>query len=89
MRKPELDELQYDNYILSGIIADLVKENKTLSAKIRVSDADMEERIKTLETVNKRHQEEIKKLRNGIKEMAELLEEYDSLLELAITFLKH
>ena len=75
MRKPELD--------------DLVKENKTLSAKIRVSDAVMEERIKTLETVNKRHQEENKKLRNTIKEMDELLEKYDSLLELAIAFLKH
>lgn len=85
MRKPELDELQYDNYILSGIIADLVKENKTLSAKIQqVTDTDMEERIKTLKTVNKRHQEEIQKLREENSQLESML---DNAIEILLAFL--
>ena len=88
MGKPNLDELKSDNAVLSRVIVGLIEENELLRAKIRVNDTDMAERIKTLETVNKRHQEEIKRLRKGIKEIAELIEEYDSLLELAITFIK-
>ena len=74
----EQNELREENELLRGMYEEVVKKS---------SNTEANERVKTLEVVNKRQQEEIKRLREDCKEMAKLLQKYDELVEIALLVL--
>ena len=83
----ENDELRELNKRLQNRLSHILESDSILRAKFEevVSEnGDKTERLKTLETVNKRHQEEIKKVREENSQLESML---DDAIEILLAFL--